>query len=151
MITKEEMIALRKAREEIEDQYRKAKYEALNGAIDKMCETKQGYTSLQISADTGLSAPCVASTLRRDNTVGYRIECKKIRMVALDEDGVPNMSQIFTRKKRQAFWYVREGSWRMMEYNKKHRPAAPNTTEERRPHGSIGGAMVKAMIEKYSG
>ncbi|MBQ5601888.1 MAG: hypothetical protein IIU77_03590 [Clostridia bacterium] len=150
MITKEEMITLRKAREEIEDQYRKAKCEALNGAIDKMCETKQGYTSLQISADTGLSVPCVASTLRRDNTVGYRIERKKIRMVALDEDGVPNMSQIFTRKKRQAFWYVREGSWRMMEYNKKHKPATPEEDTETNP-SSIGGAMVKAMIKKYGG
>lgn len=151
MITKDEMIALRNAKAEIEDRYATAKREALAGTIEKMCETKQGYTALQISADTGLSIPCIASTFRRSNGINYRVEKKKIRMVALDEDGVPNMSQIFTRKKRQGIWYVPENGWRMREYNEKQRPVAPDITEERRPHGSIGGAMVKAMIEKYSG
>ena len=151
MITKEEMIALRNAKAEIEDRYTKARREAFNSAIEKMCETKQGYTALQISADTGLSVPCIASTLRRTNGISYRVDRKRIRMVALDEDGVPNMAQIFTRVKRQAVWYVPENGWRMNGYNEKHKPVAPDTTEERRPHGSIGGAMVKAMIEKYSG
>lgn len=150
MITKEEMIALRNAKAEIEDRYNKAKKEALNSAIDKMCETKQGYTALQISADTGLSVPCIASTLRRERGVGYRNDRKKIRMVALDEDGVPNMAQIFTRVKRQGVWYVPEGGWLMREYNEKHKPAAPEENTETNP-SSIGGAMVKAMIEKYSG
>lgn len=147
MITKDEMIALRNAKAEIEERYSKAKREALNGAIEKMCETKQGYTALQISADTGLSVPCIASTLRRDGCVGRRIDRKKIRMVALDEDGVPNMAQIFTRVKRQAIWYVPENGWYMSRYNEKHKPTAPK--EKTNP--SIGGAMVKAMIEKYSG
>lgn len=151
MITKEEMIALRNAKAEIEDRYATAKREALTGAIEKMCETKQGYTTLQVSADTGLSVQCIASTFRRTNGVDYRVDHKKIRMVALDEDGVPNMTQIFIRRKRRAVWYVPENSWRMDRYNEKHKPAAPDPTEERRPHGSIGGAMVKAMIEKYSG
>ena len=151
MITKDEMIALRNAKAEIEDRYATAKREALESAIEKMCETKQGYTALQISADTGLSVPCIASTLRRDGSIRRRIDRKKVRMVALDEDGVPNMAQIFTRVKRQAVWYVPENGWRMNQYNEKHKPVAPDTTEERRPHGSIGGAMVKAMIEKYSG
>lgn len=147
MITKEEMIALRNAKTEIEERYTKAKREALDGAIEKMCETKQGYTALQISADTGLSVPCIASTFRRNRGLGHRIERKKIRMVALDEDGVPNMAQIFTRVKRQAFWYVPERGYYMNEYNEKHKPTAPK--EETNP--SIGGAMVRAMIEKYSG
>lgn len=147
MITKEEMITLRNAKAEIEERYTEAKREALNGAIEKMCETKQGYTALQISADTGLSVPCITSTLRRDCAVKRRVDRKKIRMVALDEDGVPNMAQIFTRRKYQAIWYVPEGSWYMNQYNEKHKPTAPK--EE--THSSIGGAMVKAMIEKYSG
>lgn len=148
MITKEEMIALRNAKAEIEDRYTEAKREALNSAIEKMCETKQGYTALQISADTGLSVPCIASTLRRDCAVQCRIDYKKIRMVALDEDGVPNMTQIFTRRKRQSTWYVPENSWYMNQYNEKHKPTAPK--EETNP-SSIGGQMVKAMIKKYSG
>lgn len=147
MITKEEMLALRKAKEEIEDRYTRAKSEALEGAIEKMCETKQGYTALQISADTGLSVPCIASTFRRERGVGYRDERKKIRMVALDEDGVPNMAQIFTSRKRQGIWYVPENGYYMNRYNEKHKPTAPK--EE--TNSSIGGAMVKAMIEKYSG
>ena len=159
MITKEEMIALRNAKAEIEDRYATAKREALTGAIEKMCETKQGYTALQISADTGLSVPCIASTLRRTTGIGYRVDRKRIRMVALDEDGVPNMAQIFTRVKRQAVWYVPENGYYMNRYNEEHpkKMECASTvgetlsTEERRPHGSIGGAMVKAMIEKYSG
>ena len=151
MITKEEMIALRKAKAEIEDRYTKAKYEALNGAIEKMCETKQGYTSFQISADTGLSVPCIVSTLHRDCCIKRDFEVKTIRMVALDDEGIPNMAKIFRRKKLQAIWSVPENGYYMDKYNRKHKPTAPDTTEERRPHGSIGGAMVKAMIEKYSG
>ena len=150
MITKDEMIALRNAKAEIEDRYTTAKREALAGAIEKMCETKQGYTALQISADTGLSVPCIASTFRRECGIGYHVERKKIRMVALDEDGVPNMAQIFTRVKCQGIWYVPEGDWRMKEYNEKHRPVAPEEYTEANPT-SIGGQMVKAMIEKYSG
>ena len=147
MITKDEMIALRNAKKEIEDRYHKAKWEAVHSTIEKMCETKQGYTALQISADTGLSVPCIASTFRRTSGVGYRVERKKIRMVALDEDGVPNMSQIYTRRKRQGIWYVPESGWRMREYDEKQRPVAPK--EEVNPT-SIGGQMVKAMIEKYN-
>lgn len=150
MITKEEMIALRNTKAEIENRYATAKREALTGTIEKMCETKQGYTSLQISADTGLSVPCIASTFYRERGVGYRVEHKKIRMVALDEDGVPNMAQIFTRRKRQGIWYVPEGGWRMNQYNEKHKPATLEEDTETNP-SSIGGQMVKTMIKKYGG
>jgi hypothetical protein len=148
MITKEEMITLRNAKAEIEDRYASAKREALNSAIEKMCKTKQGYTALQISADTGLSVPCIARNLHNDRAVSRRIDRKKIYMVALDEDGVPNMAQIFTKVKRQAIWYVPNNSYYMNFYNEKHKPTAPK--EETNPT-SVGGAMVKAMIEKYSG
>lgn len=147
MITKEEMIALRNAKAEIEDRYTKAKYEAFNNVVEKMCETKQGYTTLQISADTGLSVPCIASTLHRDCAIRRDFEVKTIRMVALDDEGVPNMAKIFKRKKLRAIWSVPENGYYMKKYEEKHKPTAPKEDTK----SSIGGAMVKAMIEKYSG
>lgn len=147
MITKEEMIALRKAREEIEDRYNSAREEALTRMYDKMCEDHRDYTSSELADFTGLSKSVVADRLH-DN---YAIEKKSSpiikRYAELDKDGVPMMDKIHKRTYYGKFYKVREDSSLMFDYNEKHKPS----TLKENTNPSIGGAMVKAMIEKYSG
>lgn len=149
MITKEEMIALRKARAEIEARYDLAREEALTQLYDKMCEDHREYSSSELADITGLSKPVVTTRLRKNN---WNIESKWSpivkKYVELDNDGVPMMDKIHRRTYRGKAYKVREDSSIMRNYNEKHKPTAPK--EETNPT-SVGGAMVKAMIQKYSG
>ena len=151
MITKEEMIALRKARAEIEAQYDLAREEALSQLYDKMCEDNREYPSSELADITGLSKSVVTKRLRKNWDIERKPSTIVKKYVELDKDGVPMMDKIHKRTYWGRVYKVRENSSTMQNYHEKHRPAAPDTTEERRPHGSIGGAMVRAMIEKYSG
>lgn len=151
MITKEEMIALRKAREEMNIRYDEARKEALAQLYDKMCEDHREYSSSELADITGLSKSVVTKRLRKNWNFENKTRAIYKKYVELDKDGVPMMDKVHTRTYYGKVYKVREDSSIMQEYKEKHKPTAPDTTEERRPHGSIGGAMVRAMIEKYSG
>lgn len=145
MITKEEMIALRKARAEIEAQYDLAREEALAQLYDKMCEDHREYASSELADITGLSKSAVTRRLRNDWDFEKRYSPIFKRYAELDQDGVPMMDKIHTRTYRGKVYKVREDSSIMTKYNEKHR-----FIDKTNP-SSVGGAMVKAMIEKYSG
>lgn len=151
MITKDEMIALRKAKAEIEARYDLAKEKALAQLYDKMCEDHREYSSSELADITGLSKSVVTKRLRNDWDFEKKSSPIIKRYAELDQDGIPMMGKIHKRTYYGKVYKVRENSSIMAKYNEKHKPTAPDPTEERRPHGSIGGAMVKAMIEKYSG
>ena len=148
MITKEEMIALRKAKAEIEARYDLAKEKALAQLYDKMCEDHREYSLSELADITGLSKPVVTRRLR--NSWNFEKKSSPIhkRYVELDKDGTPMMDKVHTRTYWGKVYKVREDSSIMREYNEKHKPAAP---QEETNSSSIGGQMVKAMIRKYSG
>lgn len=146
MITKEEMIALRKARAEIEEQYELAKKESFTQLYDKLCEDHRDYTLSEMADITGLSKSIVRNRLRNNLNFEQRSRAIYKKYVELDKDGVPMMDKVHTRAYCGKVYKVREDSSIMRNYNEKHKPTAPK--EETNP--SIGGAMVRAMIEKYS-
>ena len=148
MINKEEMIALRKARAEIEDRYNSAREEALDQMCDKMCEDRREYTASELADITGLSKSVITKRIRNNWSFEKNSSVIIKKYAELDHDGVPMMDKIHKRTYWGRTYKVREDSSIMASYNEKHRPAAPK--EETNPT-SIGGAMVKAMIEKYSG
>ena len=147
MITKNEMIALRKAKAEIDARYSQAREEAFTQLYDKMCEDHREYPSSELADITGLSKPSVTRRLRNNWNFEKRTRAIYKKYVELDKDGAPMMDKIHTKAYCGKVYKVREDSPIMADYNEKHKSAAPK--EKTNP--SIGGAMVKAMIEKYSG
>ena len=150
MITKEEMIALRKARAEIEAQYDLAREEALTQLYDKMCEDYRDYPSSELADITGLSKSVVTKRLRKNWDFERKPSLIIKKYVELDKDGVPMMDKIHKRTYWGKVYKVRENSSTMQNYHEKHRPITPEEYTETNPT-SVGGAMVKAMIKKYSG
>ena len=150
MITREEMIALRKAREEMNDRYNSAREEALTQMYDKMCEDHRGYTLSEMADISGLSKSVVGKRVRKSWNFEEKGTTIVKKYVELDKDGVPMMDKIHKRNYYGKVYKVREDSSIMNRYNEKHKPATPEEDTETNP-SSIGGAMVKAMIKKYGG
>lgn len=142
MINKEEMIALRKARAEIEARYDSAKEEALSQLYDKMCEDHREYTASEMADITGLSKSTITKRLRTDWDFEKKSSPIVKRYAELDQDGTPMMNKIHKRTYYGRVYKIREDSSIMTKYNEKYKSNNPS---------SIGGAMVRAMIEKYSG
>lgn len=163
-MTPQEMIELRNAKASIEEAYDKAKKEATEAVIDTMCETGKGFTALEISKMTGLSVGAVTAEMTNPYLGLTRTkEYATIKMVVLDDDGVPNMGQIYHKRVKRNRYSISKANSIYKRWEEKNRPVAeaestPKKMECASTVGdtfpskmSVGGTMVKAMIEKYSG